>query len=93
MDTIIQQASTLFTLYINDVVKTENRALGNTIVTIISMIVMGSINYLFSNWRRIYNMIIYWLYDMGQYPHEMWRAPYAHSFIITQQDLKKITSL
>lgn len=93
MDTIIQQASTLFTLYITDVVKTENHALGNTIVTTISMIVIGSIKYLFSNWRRIYNMIIYWLYDMEQYPHEMWRAPYSYPFIITQEDLKKLRAV
>jgi chaperone BCS1 len=89
MDTIVQQVSTLFTLYISDVVKTNNRVLDNTIITTISIIVIGSIKYIFSNWRRIYNMIIYWLYDMQQYPHEMWRAPYFHSFIITPEELRK----
>lgn len=89
MDTIIQQASTLFTLFITDVIKTDNRALDNTIVTLISVIAISYIKYLFSNWRRIYNMIIYWVYDMHQYPHEMWRAPYMRSFIIAPEELRK----
>ncbi len=89
MDTIVQQASTLFTLYISNVIKSDNRVLDNTIITIITVIVMSSVKYIFSNWKQIYNMIIYWLYDMRKYPLEMWRAPYLYSFIITVEDLKK----
>lgn len=89
MDTIVQQASTLFTLYISDVIKTDNRVLDNTVITIITIIFMSSIKFIFSNWRPIYNMIIYWLYDMGKYPLEMWRAPYLHTFIMTYEDLKQ----
>lgn len=89
MDTIVQQVSTLFTLYISDVIKTDNRVLDNTIITIITVIVMSSIKFIFTNWRQIYNMIIYWLYDMGKYPLEMWRAPYLNTFITTHEDLKK----
>ncbi len=89
MDTIVQQASTLFTLYISNVIKSDNRVLDNTIITIITVIVMSSVKYIFSNWKQIYNMIIYWLYDMRKYPLEMWRAPYLYSFIMTSEDLKK----
>jgi DNA replication protein DnaC len=89
MNTIIQQLSTIITLYITDIIKIENRMLGNALITIISSIIIGSINYLYLNWRDIYNSFIYFLYDMDKYPLQIWRAPYLYNFIIIPDNFQK----
>lgn len=89
MDQLLQYLSTFLTVYFTDIVKTENRVLDNVIVGILCVILVQPLNFIFHNWKQIYNCIIYHIYRMGRHPLEIWRAPYLYSLTSTRDVFEK----
>lgn len=80
MDTLIQHASTFTTVYLTDTINMENRILSNSIIAILTLLLVQTITYGLNNWRDVYNCVVYHVYGMHKYPLEIWRAPYLYTF-------------
>ncbi len=74
---VLQQLTTLSTLYLTDVVQTGSRAMDNSLIALAAMVVGLLLNDLVKNWRQYYNCVIYHLYRMRHHPFELRRAPYS----------------
>lgn len=74
---VLQQLTTLSTLYLTDVVQTGSRAIDNSLIALAAMVFGLAMNTLVTNWRQYYNCVIYHLYRMRYHPFELRRAPYS----------------
>lgn len=88
METAIQQIGTIVTIYLSEKINTSNRIIDNSIISILTVFIIGLLNNLYSSWREKYNMCIYWLYGMRAHPLDIWKAPYIYIFDIAEERIK-----
>ena len=77
MDTLLHHLSTFLTVFSTEKVQTGNRVIDNSLVAILTLIIIEALRYFFSNWRSFYNRIIFVIYKMSSKPMEMYKAPYS----------------
>jgi hypothetical protein len=76
--TLFSYLSTFITVWLTDVIKTDNRILDNTLVGLISFLILESITWFKNNWIQFYNCIIYHSYKMDKNIFELCKAPYIY---------------
>lgn len=88
METAIQQIGTIVTIYLSEKINTSNRIIDNSIISILSVFIIGMLNNLYLSWREKYNIVIYWLYGMNSHPLDIWKAPYIYIFEMGEEKIK-----
>lgn len=86
MSVIINQLSTLITILSSDLVNTGNRLIDNSIIAIVTFIFIQGITILSTNWKSIYNRIIFYLYNMKENPMNILDVPYIYTIKYTSYD-------
>lgn len=79
MTTIIHHLSNILTLTSSQYINTGNRVLDNSIIALITFIMIQTIHFIMDDWKRLYNCIIFHLYNMKQHPLDMVGVPFIHT--------------
>lgn len=72
----LQQANTLFTLYLSKWINTGDKLQDSTLVGLCVVGISFICAHLASNWKEYYNLVIFYMYKMYRNPTHMWSAPY-----------------
>ncbi len=88
MDIVTQQIGTIVTIYLSEKINLSNKMINNSIISLLTVFIIGTINSVMSNWQEKYNMVIYWLYGMGSRPLDMWVAPYIYIFEMPEEKIR-----
>jgi len=79
MNSIIQHLSTILTLASSEFVNTGNRVLDNSIIGLITFLIIQIVNFVADDWKRLYNCVIFHLYNMKEHPLDMNGVPFVHT--------------
>lgn len=79
MSIFIQHLSTILTVASSEYINTGNRVLDNSIIAIITFIAIQTIHFIVDDWKKIYNCLIFHLYNMKDHPLNMTGVPFIHT--------------
>jgi hypothetical protein len=79
MTVISQHLSTILTLASSEFINTGNRVLDNSIIALITFLIIQSINFITNDWKRLYNIMIFYLYNMKKHPLDMRGVPFIYT--------------
>lgn len=79
MNSIIQHLSTILTLASSEFVNTGNRVLDNSIIGLITFLIIQIVNFVADDWKRLYNCILFRLYNMKEHPLDMSGVPFIYT--------------
>jgi DNA replication protein DnaC len=89
MEAIIHHLSTFTTVYLTNAINTGNRSMDNACIAIVSICIIQTLHYVYTNWRKLYNCMIFHLYGMKDHPLDLWRAPYLHILQVDSDSFRK----
>jgi hypothetical protein len=72
-----QQLNTFGTLLLTKWVNTGDKMMDSSLVALISVVALAAISYISNNWRKVYNMMIFYTYRVYRDPTDIANIPYS----------------
>jgi hypothetical protein len=72
-----QQLNTFGTLLLTKWVNTGDKMIDSSLIALISVIALTAISYISDNWRKAYNMMIFYVYRVYRNPTDIANIPYS----------------